>query len=185
MGQNGVCSILLPHLSYSFDPYQHLLWSDLIFRKDNSVLICVKIPKTANQRCEFVDLFSFPNLKYCPVSFLKQLRANQQTLGCFSLHQPVFRFSTNKNLSVSQFSNTIQSLLKPLNILGPQDSITAHSFRPGIPSTLTTLPHPPSEFEIKLWGRWTSEAYEHYLRLKTDQRKSIFDRLASHFLPLC
>jgi hypothetical protein len=98
---------------------------------------------------------------------------------------PVFRFSTQKNLTVAQFSSLLSSLLQPLHILGPADSITAHSFRAGIPSTLTNLSHPPSEFEIKLWGRWSSDAYQHYLRLKLDQRRQIFRHLANHFLPLC
>jgi hypothetical protein len=38
---------------------------------------------------------------------------------------------------------------------------------------------------VKLWGRWSSDAYQHYLRLKMDQRRQIFRNLANHFLPLC
>jgi hypothetical protein len=88
-------------------------------------------------------------------------------------------------LTPTQFTEILSSLLLPLHILGPSDSITAHSFRAGIPSTLVTLPHPPSEFEVKLWGQWSSEAYEQYLRLKPEQRKQIFSNLIPHFLSLC
>ncbi len=169
----------------SFDPFQTLLWQDITFRPDSSVLLHIKIPKTASPQGDFVDLFPFPDRRYCPVSFLKQLRASQQSLGSFHRHSPVFRFTNQQNLTSSQFSSLLMSLLQPLQILGPQDSITAHSFRAGIPSTLATLPHPPSEFEVKLWGRWSSDAYQQYLRLKTDQRRQVFRNLARYFLPLC
>ncbi len=132
-----------------------------------------------------MDLFPFPDPRYCPTTFFKKLRADQQTSGFFHPSFPVFRFCTQKNLTITLFSSLLSSLLQPLHILGPSDSITAHSFRAGIPSTLATLPHPPSEFEVKLWGRWSSDAYQQYLRLKMDQRRQIFRHLANHFLPLC
>jgi hypothetical protein len=175
----------LPPLPSSFDPFQTLLWSDISFRQDSSVLLHIKIPKSSSPNGDFIDLFPFPDPRYCPTSFLKQLRANQLSLSSFQITLPVFRFSTQKNLTPSHLSSLLCSLLQPLHILGTYDSLSGHSFRAGIPSTLATLPQPPSEFKIKLWGRWTSEAYQQYLRLKTDQRRNIFLHLASHFLPLC
>jgi hypothetical protein len=139
----------------------------------------------ASPNGDFIDLFPFSDHRYCPSSFLKQLRANQQSSGTFDHNLPVFRFNSQKNLTSPQMTSLLKSLLEPLHILGPHDSLTAHSFRAGIPSTLASLPNPPSEFEIKLWGRWSSDAYQQYLRLKTDQRRQIFHNLARHFLPLC
>ncbi len=74
----------------------------------------------------------------------------------------------------------ISDLLEPLNVLGPNDSITGHSFRFGIPSTLTLIDDPELDSDVQIWGRWTSEAFRSYMKLVTDQKKRIFDKISNY-----
>ena len=72
----------------------------------------------------------------------------------------------------------LPDLLKPL--LGSTASlISGHSFRAGIPSLLAKFPEESTSDEIMGWGRWKSSAYLSYTKLKSDQRKKVFEKILS------
>ena len=50
-----------------FDPTANLLWRDILFNSDDSALLRLKIPKSAEKNGEFLDLFAFPDYNCCPI----------------------------------------------------------------------------------------------------------------------
>jgi hypothetical protein len=56
--------------------------------------------------------------------------------------------------------------------------VSCHSFRAGIPSTLSLFPDLASSDMIKGWGRWESDCYTRYTRLQLPQRERIFGYIA-------
>jgi hypothetical protein len=57
------------------------------------------------------------------------------------------------------------------------DSVTCHSFRAGIPSTIALFPDLMSSDQIKGWGRWQSDCYMLYTRLSLIEKEQIFDKI--------
>jgi hypothetical protein len=57
--------------------------------------------------------------------------------------------------------------------------ITGHSFRAALPSALASCPDIASQDDIRQWGRWTSDSYLLYTRLKIRQKKLIFAKIVS------
>ncbi len=51
---------------------------------------------------------------------------------------------------------------------------SGHSFRAAIASALAENTTLASDTDIKKWGRWSSEAYMIYTRLKLEQKRAIF-----------
>jgi hypothetical protein len=75
---------------------------------------------------------------------------------------------------------TLKSLLS--KHIGTNSSlITGHSFRAAIPAALASQPSLASDHEIMIWGRWSSEAYKSYTRLKHEAKLSIFRKIMQIF----
>ena len=166
-------------------PASDLTWNDIKQSSATSLLLRLKQPKSGEQ-CEFVDLFPFPGFNCCPVAALRSLKAKQIATGIFDPAMPVFRFHTSRNLTQTQLNRTLANLLPDLCSPG-DNTITCHSFRAGIPSTLSLFPHLASDDMIKGWGRWQSDCYTRYTRLKLPQKEKIFssitEALQSTMLP--
>jgi hypothetical protein len=172
---------LLPTNWATFDPKTDLTWDDIIFRSDNSLVIRIKSPKTANFPGQFVDIFPCTqNPAYCPVFHLKRFRKFAESCNFLHNETAVFRTIDGDIVFTSQFIQLISDLLEPLNVLGPNDSITGHSFRFGIPSTLTLINDPELDSDVQIWGRWTSEAFRSYMKLVTDQKRRIFNKISNY-----
>ena len=137
----------------------------------------MKQPKSGNREGEYVDLFTFPGYKCCPVKALLKLKALLSEAGVYGMDLPVFRFRSGSNLTMSHFNSVLASLLSDVCRPGI-DSVSCHSFRAGIPSTLSLFPELATEEHIKGWGRWQSDAYKSYTRLQLPQRQKIFGRIA-------
>lgn len=165
------------------DPTADLTWSDVSFKEQGSVLIRLKNPKSGDIGSEFLDLFPFPGFNCCPVLGLKALLMLQKTAGLGLPHQPVFRYGTGINLTTSGLNKVLSELLKDICIPG-KDSITCHSFRAGIPTALSLVPELTSDADIKGWGRWNSECYSRYTRLRHDQKSAIFQKITSAILSM-
>jgi hypothetical protein len=114
-----------------------------------------------------VDLFQFAGYGCCPVLALKNLRKKQIEAGVYDPTQPVFH----------QFNNTLRLLLADICIPG-ESSISCHSFRAGIPSTLSLFPDHATSDLIKGWGRWASDCYLRYTRLELPQKQNIFSKIS-------
>jgi hypothetical protein len=112
---------------------------------------------------------------------LKKLKLSQAKLGIHSQSFSPFILQDGSLFASNQFVHVISDLLKPLDVLNETDVITGHSFRFGIPSTLAALRDPELSSDVSIWGRWTSSAYQSYVKLVTDQKRKIFERI-SHYL---
>jgi hypothetical protein len=157
---------------HKFDSTSTLLWGDLSIREDSWTLH-IKKPKSRSCQGEFVDIFKFPGNNCCPVKALKVLKSMSKST---KKHMPVFMFENGKLLTKNIFNETIRGLLK--NTLGQKAELfSGHSFRAGIPSAIAKSKNVNSETMAKSWGRWHSDSYQRYMRLKLDQRKILFNKI--------
>eukprot|EP00795_Rhopilema_esculentum_P014765 gene14765-5872_t len=91
----------------------------------------------------------------CPVTALMTyIRLRGQRSG------PLFQFSNGAFLTKSRLNNWLQKSLLSASWNG---RYTPHSFRVGAASTAASLGFP--EYLIKALGRWSSEAYQAYIKL--------------------
>jgi len=167
---------LLSGSTSQIDPTADLTWQDVRFNTDGSVLIHLKIPKSGDRNGEFLDVFPFPGFNCCPALALKALWKKQQEAGLSDKAAPVFRFRSGKNLTPRNLNSCLSELLSDL--CGTGNKISCHSFRAGVPSTLSVHPELANSDEIKGWGRWNSECYTRYARLKHEQKEKIFTKIA-------
>jgi hypothetical protein len=167
--------------SSTFDPFSSLLWDDITFRDDGSLLIHLKSTKTSKFPGDYIDLYPFFDKVFCPILALRRYREQSVQAGIFSRFGSVFMLSATTRLTVSEFIAHINNFLVPLNILGPHDSISGHSFRAGIPSTLSIISDPSTISDLKIWSHWTSDSYLLYLKLQSDQKRAIFQKLENIF----
>jgi hypothetical protein len=88
-----------------------LTWDRVRFTQKNSIVINIKFPKIIRDHAgDFVDIFEIKNCSMCPFSALKNL-AKSDPVGV-SQNLPVFRFKNGKNLTISNFTRTMMSLLE-------------------------------------------------------------------------
>jgi hypothetical protein len=161
----------------SHSPDSNLTWSDVRKSSPTSLLIRLKQPKSG-EKAEFVDLFPFSGYDCCPVLAIENLKKLQIEAGVWRSDLPVFRFKSGKNLTQAKFNKILASLLSDVCEKG-KNSITCHSFRCGIPSTVSLFPHLAQSDIIKGWGRWKSDCYSLYTRLKLPQKQSIFNQIST------
>jgi len=169
---------LLACREHSHDPTSDLTWDDVHFHDDSLVLIRLKAPKSGDPAGEFLDVFKFPGYNCCPVKCLSALYYKQKEAGLPLGATPVFRFRSGKNLTESNLNSILSKLLSHICVPG-QDLISCHSFRSGVPTTLSTFPELADSEDIKGWGRWNSECYKRYTRLRLDQKEKIFSKIAT------
>ncbi len=165
--------ILCSHEAF-FDAIDSFLWSDIIWSKDDHIILHLRNTKGA--KLESVDIFSVPHSSTCPLAALRRL----QRLSSASASAPVFSWDSGLFVTIKDINKLLSSLLEPY--LGQSSScISAHSFRAAIPSLLASCPELSSSEEVMGWGRWRSSAYLSYTRLKSDQRRAIFTKILSLF----
>jgi hypothetical protein len=167
---------ILAYAEKSFSPASDLLWEDVRCSSPSFLLIHLKNPKSGIPGGEKVDLFEFPGYDCCPVQAIRNLRAKQIEAGNSDESLPVFRFSSGKNLTCAIMNKILADLLPDFCSPG-HDSVTCHSFRAGIPSTIALFPDLMSSDQIKGWGRWQSDCYMLYTRLSLIEKEQIFDKI--------
>jgi len=164
---------ILAKNSLEFCEEETLLWKDLKFRKDGSILIHVKIDKSKNHNGAFVDLFEYNVKGCCPVKTLITMKNKK-----FNMLNPVFQFANGKNLCGAHLNGILFNLLFP--VIGNRAcNITGHSFRAGLPAAMANNPDLTNDREIKAWGRWSSDSYLVYTRLKLIQKRKLFNKIVS------
>jgi hypothetical protein len=157
--------------SENYNVEETLMWGDVKFRNEDSVLIHVKVDKCKNVAGSYIDLFMSDMLPICPVKTLLRLKASR-----VGSKLPVFSFANGKMLTANCLVNTIRKLLEP--VIGKYaNMLCGHSFRAGIPSALAANPNAVSDIDIKNWGRWTSESYLLYTRLKLKQKSALYSKI--------
>ena len=161
-----------------FDPAYTLLARDVVKRQHkwpdgktcDALQVTVKCPKESKKgAAAIVDVFETAG-PTCPVKAFRRWsnlahRAGDQVLFSTEEHIPL----TGKRL------NDILRRLLCEHIDFSKGQITAHSFRSGVPSLLASLGH--CEEDIKRVGRWSSRAFEHYVKLPRTSRAAIAQKL--------
>lgn len=166
---------LLSGNELSFDPLSTLLWEDVLFKSDR-IILHIKSPKSKNKEGDFLDVFKFPILSCCPFSGLLQLKSVQLESGIFAASLPVFRLPSGKCLTMAKVNSILKSLLEDLFIPGI-NSISCHSLRAGLPSCIFENVDCSPEFLVKNWGRWTSDCFKKYTRLKAKQKAKMYNQV--------
>ncbi len=164
---------LLSKNEKTYNRVDTLTWGDLTFR-GKSVIIHIRVPKCRQRKGESVEIFRVPNVTCCPVKAISRLRDVKPELR--GSHSPVFSMESGTLLTPALMNKCLYKLLSP--VLGEKASqLTGHSFRAGIPSALANRPDLASSLDIKSWGRWGSESYEVYARLKPAQKEILFQKI--------
>jgi len=149
-----------------FDPAFTLLKKDIVLVESisngGSVQIRIKAPKEDKDlRAHIVDVFATGN-DICPVKATKKWYNSAR--GAED-DQPAFRWGSGVPVTIQDINSMIAGKLK-----GYLDyhKITAHSFRIGRASMMGTLGF--SDIEVQAAGRWSSRAFEHYIKLPRTKR---------------
>jgi hypothetical protein len=176
-GSFRIHELLCQHETY-FDPDFTLLGRDvqvksqkLAGKEEIGVLIVtVKGPKENRKGgVAVVDVYETSG-PTCPVKAFRHWRNRQKEDD----DKILFRSNDGTPLTGRRFNVLLKQLLEP-HIDYSKGSITAHSFRSGIPSLLGTLGH--TDEEIKKVGRWSSRSFEHYMKLPRTTRAAIAQKL--------
>jgi hypothetical protein len=156
-----------------------LTWDCVNFTSETSTVIQIKFPKCGkNGNSQFVDLFKIEESEVCPVGCLRKLHSTSQS--CVRGNLPVFTFKSGGYLSTHLFTKTLRSLLYPF--LGENaKKFSGHSFRAGILAAIANHPSLLSNDDICKWGRWSSNSYQSYTRLKLSARREIYRKLLCAF----
>ena len=174
---------LLTKTTHAFDPSSTCSWADINFKSKSKMSIRIKNPKTMAGKSEIINLFVFPDKRFCPIRAMKKLKKTAKKNGFFQQNLPVFWFESGKCLTISALSDIVKKLLKKSKFKNRK--ISAKSLRSGIPSDLENHPDLFNDLHIKIWGRWKSNAYQRYMKDNQYQREWIFRNICKILTPLC
>jgi hypothetical protein len=157
-----------------FDPAYSLLRRDISYVVDQQgkaeVQVRVKAPKESKQRAEvIVDIYQ-TSTDLCPAKAVaKWLRAS----ASMESDLPAFRFASGIPMTGAKLNKLLKDWLADV-----APGISTHSFRIGAASLMGRLGF--SDSEVKAAGRWSSRAFEGYIRLPRTKRKLVADKLAKY-----
>jgi hypothetical protein len=151
-----------------FDPAYTLCTEDVaVIDKEGElgkIQIRIKAPKeNKNGGDTIIDIFQTGG-DICPVTAFKKWK-NMQPI--WEAKQPVFRWSSGKPLTSAQLNKLLKERLDGY-VVGADKWFTTHSFRTGAASMMAILGY--SDADIKAMGRWSSRAFETYIRLPRTKR---------------
>jgi hypothetical protein len=158
---------ILSKLESTFDPDFTLLTRDVTWNSDNDgstvIHVSLKCPKeTRSAAPTMVDLYQ-NNGPLCPVeAFMTWFKLKPR-----DENSPLFRLDNGTPLTGSKLNAYMTKFLSPYTDKS-KGSYNTHSFRIGLASMLGSLGY--SDDEIQASGRWSSRAFEAYLKLKRTKR---------------
>jgi hypothetical protein len=156
-----------------------LTWDQVHFTDSGSAIINIRFPKAIKKpQGDFVDIFKIDNCSYCPFSALTKL-ASVSTSN-ISSNTAVFSFPNGSPLTAKNFVVSIKGLLSK-HIGSNALQLSGHSFRSAIPAALASNPNLATDHEIMIWGRWSSDSYKSYIRLKHEAKLAIFRKIVKIF----
>jgi hypothetical protein len=166
---------LLCRVESEFDPDFTLLNQDIKVKSDElgakSLEVKLKCPKeNRNGKAVMVDIFESGGT-LCPVKAFCRWR--ERNIGERNL--PVFLDKQGVPITGSKMNMWLKQLLGKHVSYG-QGKFTGHSFRIGLATTLGTLGF--STNDIKEAGRWSSNAYEVYMRLPRKRRLAVAQKIS-------
>lgn len=158
---------LLSRLESTFDPSFTLLAKDVTWSSDKdgstTLHVCLKCPKEARTAAPtVVDIYENKG-PLCPVkAFLTWHKIMPRDNVA-----PLFRDRRGTPLTGQKMNSIIHTLLDPYTDKSV-GTFGTHSFRIGLASMLGNLGCPDEE--IKASGRWSSRAFELYIKLRRTKR---------------
>jgi hypothetical protein len=157
---------LLCGKSSEFDPAFELSTDDVI-SSSTANQFRLKAPKEDKKgKSIIVDVYATDS-PFCPVHALRKWQTVNKH---WPANQPAFRWDNGKPLTQNQFRKIMGERLIGF-VENPEDIFCSHSFRIGVASMLGKLGY--SDADIKAVGRWSSRAFEEYLRLPRTKRMQI------------
>jgi hypothetical protein len=142
--------------SKQFDPVRGLSFSDLHF-SPNFFTLFLKYSKNDSLGSGISITISKIGNNFCPFSsMLRFLKVRPKSSG----HSPLFLLPNGAPLSKAWFRSHLVSVLKNCSLSPSQ--YTGHSFRIG--AATTAAERGVSTAAIKILGRWSSSAFESYIR---------------------
>ena len=175
---------LLSREAQKFDPPSTLLAKDISREmvKDGNkwekvIKVYLKSPKERRLKMGLaIDVF--PTDSYlCPVgAYGKYLRSLDRAP---SPGGPAFLTKERTGYTGAAFNKDLKELLKG-HIDYSRGKITSHSFRAGLATEMGKLGY--KDEEIKAVGRWSSEAYLHYVKCARLKRMKVAKQLATSLL---
>ena len=166
---------ILNRCESEFDPDFSFLTEDLqLLEKkiDNRrvLQLRLKCPKESKKgKAVIVEVYETQGT-LCPVKAFERWKARTTTEQGF----PLFRDETGTPLTGRKLNSWIKETLKGV-INYDMGKFTSHSFRIGLATTMGSLGF--TEDDIKEAGRWSSKAYELYLRLPRVKRAAVAARI--------
>ena len=176
---NGAFRIheLLSRREEEFDPSHTLLRQDIKIVWDREankevILVLVKWPKEDKKGTGVeVEVYETGS-EVCPV---KALRKCWKCTKESREDQPAFRQENGKAWTGRRFNEELKKLLGP-HMDDRYGKVTAHSFRSGVTSMLGRAGY--SDAELQAVGRWSSRAFEHYVKLPRSKRREMAREIA-------
>lgn len=172
-------SELLSKLESTFDPAYTLLTEDIQLctvtvegRREEAVQVLIKAPKESKiGKATIVDVYQ-ASKHICPVKAFKKWRkvASHSESG-----QPAFRQANGTPLTGKKLNSILKERLTGFIDMS-EGSLTSHCFRIGMASMLGQLGH--GDDEIQAVGRWSSRAFEAYIKLPRTKRITMAKKLA-------
>jgi hypothetical protein len=163
-------SELLCKTESTYDPDFDLLTRNVKYSTDKNqkttVHVTLKCPKESKQKnSTIVDVFQNDG-PLCPVAALKEWAAAATSVA----NLPYFRLDNGTPLTGAKLNSWLDKTIGKYTdkSIG---KFTTHSFRIGIASELAKAGC--SDEEIKEAGRWSSRAFEAYIRLKRTKRSTV------------
>jgi len=154
-----------------FNPRFTLLEEDIVVAEGSqgkkSLFITVKWPKE-DKKGKGVEVEVMESgTAICPVkAYLKWRNVRTET----SKGMPAFRQESGKPLTGQKLNNILRELLEE-HISYETGTISTHSFRSGVTTALGQKGL--SDDQLKEAGRWSSRAFEHYVKLPRTRRKGV------------
>ena len=168
---------ILPSSKNIFDPYSTLLEKDVEIKtitvnneQIQTLQVKLKTEKTnKTAKHTLVDIYaSYGPL--CPIRAFTKYTKNRS----ISSANPLFRDSTGANYTPRDFNAYLHQFSDRHLELGNK-TLTSHSFRAGMTTLLAELGY--SDEEIMSWGRWSSKAFETYIKAPRSKRMAMAQQI--------
>lgn len=169
---------MLSKTARSIDPLNCLLRRDIFISKTRVDGRAVEIlnvrlksdkASRADTRNVVVEVFANGG-DLCPVGAYKDY---VRVMGAGRLDSAAFRLPSGFAYRHTRFNNDLKSLLSPYI---PYSGLSGHSFRIGLASLLAQAGF--SDESIKTIGRWNSDAFRTYIKLKKVTRIAVAKKVA-------
>ena len=162
----------------SFDPAFTLLSKDIFLNVTHVNNVPIKFieinlnsSKTSMTKAVVLDVYPTNN-DLCPVrAYIKWSSSHSSTNNL-----PAFRLNSGKSLTPNLFNSKLRFWLRD-HIDYSKVSVSGHSFRAGIPTILATMGF--ADKDLQAAGRWSSRAFEAYIKLPRTKRISMAKALGN------